>query len=387
MGIAGLPNHIKTKHPSLFKTIDLSIYSGHILGIDTSIYMYKYKSLALKTVINDTVSYVDIDRCDPLFDINVERVGRLILQQFYSLFEMLNYINIRALFIFDGDRPQEKKDKAHLERQSIKDNQINKFNMFKQMWINKDYTMYQKHELYTEIIKCRGNMFWPTHEDYDILLNMLHHFKIAHVVSSGEADNLCAFLAISKYVFGIYSIDSDLYAYGVPLVITNMSLYYDDNNKPVVEATVIKTFEIYDALNLTSQQFIDFCILCGTDYNHGIDDIGTVGALKLIQAYKTLEKVGDILMRDDIITQAELNSMILIREKFLNRYIMSQRHVYNYITSMDVEVINNKTLYGFIYCKFNIKKWIPHTNMNDVHLLEPKDIPPRSPSPPPNDGF
>ncbi len=37
------------------------------------------------------------------------------------------------------------------------------------------------------------------------------------------------------------------------------------------------------AINLTEDQFIDFCILCGCDYASNIKGIGPVRALQLLQ--------------------------------------------------------------------------------------------------------
>ena len=42
---------------------------------------------------------------------------------------------------------------------------------------------------------------------------------------------------------------------------------------------------------MTMDQFIDFCILCGSDYTQTIGGIGPVRAYSLIQEAKTIEGV------------------------------------------------------------------------------------------------
>lgn len=49
------------------------------------------------------------------------------------------------------------------------------------------------------------------------------------------------------------------------------------------------------SLNLTMDEFIDMCILCGCDYVPRISGIGPVKAYKMIQEHKNLDKVVEYL--------------------------------------------------------------------------------------------
>ena len=46
-----------------------------------------------------------------------------------------------------------------------------------------------------------------------------------------------------------------------------------------------------EGLDLTMDQFVDLCILCGCDYCDSIKGIGPKSALKLIREHKTIEEV------------------------------------------------------------------------------------------------
>ena len=48
-------------------------------------------------------------------------------------------------------------------------------------------------------------------------------------------------------------------------------------------------------LNLTQQQFVDFCILCGNDYIKNIPGIGPVKSYGLISKYSNMETIKDKL--------------------------------------------------------------------------------------------
>jgi 5'-3' exonuclease len=44
-------------------------------------------------------------------------------------------------------------------------------------------------------------------------------------------------------------------------------------------------------MNWNRNQFTDFCIMCGTDYNKNIPRVGCESAYKLIDKYKSIEEV------------------------------------------------------------------------------------------------
>jgi len=44
-------------------------------------------------------------------------------------------------------------------------------------------------------------------------------------------------------------------------------------------------------LDLSEDEFIDLCILCGCDYLGRVEGVGPVNAFKLITEHRTLEKV------------------------------------------------------------------------------------------------
>lgn len=43
--------------------------------------------------------------------------------------------------------------------------------------------------------------------------------------------------------------------------------------------------------DLTYEEFIDMCILCGCDYTTTIEGVGPITAFKLIKEFKTIENV------------------------------------------------------------------------------------------------
>ena len=66
-----------------------------------------------------------------------------------------------------------------------------------------------------------------------------------------------------------------------------------------------------EAFHFTKDQMIDFCIMCGTDYNNNIPKIGNAGAFKLIEKYKNIDNIPDL-------ANIELLNHKVVRNLFTN---------------------------------------------------------------------
>lgn len=100
-----------------------------------------------------------------------------------------------------------------------------------------------------------------------------------------EAETMCADLCKRGLVCGALSDDTDVLAYGSPVFLTNINIYKDTVVKIEYENMLL-------GLNLTKEQFLDLCIMCGTDYNKNIPKIGCETSYKYILAYGNIEEVG-----------------------------------------------------------------------------------------------
>ncbi len=60
---------------------------------------------------------------------------------------------------------------------------------------------------------------------------------------------------------------------------------------------------------LTHEEFVDFCILCGTDFNHNIEKIGAVRAYDLIKKHKSIKNLPTVY------NKIPLNTAVLNEEE------------------------------------------------------------------------
>eukprot|EP01024_Parvocaulis_polyphysoides_P033924 TRINITY_DN3005_c0_g4_i1.p1 TRINITY_DN3005_c0_g4~~TRINITY_DN3005_c0_g4_i1.p1 ORF type:complete len:245 (+),score=34.12 TRINITY_DN3005_c0_g4_i1:116-850(+) len=116
---------------------------------------------------------------------------------------------------------------------------------------------------------------------------LLRLMGVPVVESPGEAEAQCAELAKADLVYGVSTEDMDCLTFGTPRLIRNL-MTPPSQNKPACEFTYK---EMLEQLELTGDQFIDLCILCGSDYCGTIKGIGPIRALQLIQKHKSIEAI------------------------------------------------------------------------------------------------
>lgn len=102
-----------------------------------------------------------------------------------------------------------------------------------------------------------------------------------------EAEASCAALCKAGLVWAVATEDMDTLTFAAPRVARNL-MAPKSAEKPVLEFDYEK---VLAGLELTADQFIDLCILCGCDYCDTIRGIGPKTALKLIKEHGSIENI------------------------------------------------------------------------------------------------
>jgi 5'-3' exonuclease len=281
MGIKNLSKFLKTKYPSTIHKINLENLAYKTIAIDTSLYLCKYKVLRGSEWI---VSFIDLITC-------------------------LRELNIHPCFIFDGKAPKEKcleKDKRKLAREKLENN-LAQMELDYSDYINNGVLSENLQKLYKENIK-NTRIFGKTKFEPDTLFNIIQSKKnqiinvskddiillkelfdilgINYLEALTEAEKLCAKLCIDNKVDAVLSEDTDLIAYGTPYILSKIDIY----NKNVL---ILDMEILLKTLNFSKEQLLDFCIMCGTDYNNNINKIGNINSYKLITEHKNIDNLAD----------------------------------------------------------------------------------------------
>jgi flap endonuclease-1 len=290
MGIKNLSIILNQKCSCAINERNLTSYSGMVIGIDISIFLYKY-------LYNN--------------DDHIEGLTRFILRLYKN--------NIVPVFVFDGKPPKEKSDvllerkekrelliaKKNILEYCIKKDtiqivesydlfRINLINLAKNQKNNyiiaedeiKDYYTKSVDDLKIDFEKVAKKIIHVSSSHIESSKKLFDLFGVSYIVSPTEAECLLAVLCKENYVDACISEDMDILANGGDLFLRNFNA-----DKNFVDEYCLEG--ILNTLELTHDQFIDMCILCGSDYTDKINGMGPITALKMIKKYNNLENIID----------------------------------------------------------------------------------------------
>lgn len=252
MGIKDLKALIKKHSPNGITTKELKSYAGEVIAIDTSIYFYKF------------LSYGDH------------------LSGFVRQILLLLENDIIPLYIFDGKPPDEKSDVLQERKDKKIQLQEKKKQLEMQLAEASDDSEIQNIKQKLFLLSKELIILTPAH--IASAKKLFELFGISYLVANGEAETLCAKLCQQKYVYASLSEDTDLLPNGSTLFLNNFKV----NQSFVIEYNLT---QILEDMEITLEQFVDICILCGCDYTNKIEGLGKEGAYGLIKKLNNIENV------------------------------------------------------------------------------------------------
>ena len=263
MGVRNLNRFIQHKCPDAASRIHLKDLSGKRVAVDISIYMYRYSG-----------------------------EGAL-LENMYLMASVFRHYNIHAVFVFDGPPPPQKTEVIEIRKRKKEAAKKQYDTLLKIAKDRKDasgceITTTELDDIEETMRELKKQFIRLKDCDISDVKELLVSFGFATIDAEGEADALCAKLSIKKRVDACLSDDTDMFVYGCPTVLRNISLL----NHSVVRYSMP---EILLTLSLTQQEFKMMCVVSGTDYsqtNASSSDMSSYvspdAAFKKITKFKTL---------------------------------------------------------------------------------------------------
>lgn len=284
MGIKNLNKFLKDVCPEVFKEIKLSQLQYKKATVDISLYIFKYMTIFGEDAWMSAI---------------------------INLVTCLRRNNIHSCFIYDTGAPEEKKQerderkekREKLDRkifdletalekakntgeieQILKDlftTNISKKSLLLGREVEKKFSIreieIEVERIKKQSVKFNSNTLSLSKELFDIL-------GIPYFQAPLEAETTCADLCKRGIVDCVVSEDSDVLAYGAPFVVTKINTTEDT-------CVVVEYEDILNSLEFTPDEFLDFCIMCGTDYNKNINKIGPKKAYQLIKEHKSIDNI------------------------------------------------------------------------------------------------
>jgi 5'-3' exonuclease len=286
MGIKGLSAFLRKEYPQLFESIHISQYHHQRIAIDTSLFMCQYKA-------------------------NYGNEGWL--SAFIKLVALLRENEVHCVFIYDSGYPPEKeaeKKQRMQSRQKMEERVTKLESVIEKYHITAEvdpllFEFQNKRKITSpsllrdknglgrtininaieyDVKKMRKQLFNITAQDYEMTKKLFDILDIPYFNAPMEAETMCADLCIQGKVDAVLTEDTDVLAYGSHVFLTKF-------NPSDGTCTRIKYPDVLDTMGLNAESFLDFCIMCGTDYNKNINLIGPVKALKLITVHGTIDEI------------------------------------------------------------------------------------------------
>jgi 5'-3' exonuclease len=166
---------------------------------------------------------------------------------------------IRAVFVFDGRTPVAKSDVVDQRREA---RQIVQKEMHT-LQIELDgegLNMSERADLERRHASLQKKAPTVTSGDKNELKQFLYACGVQFVTAAGEADDVLGYLCRTGVLQGVISTDMDMLARGVPLLVI-------PETTDIAVLTEIRLEEVLSGLRLTYAQFVDACMLMGSDYS------------------------------------------------------------------------------------------------------------------------
>ena len=296
MGIKGLTKTITKYSPDSVTHENLYKLSGKKVAVDASLILYQ-----------------QLLKSPKIFKNSKGEITSHITGVFYKI---MNYIslNIEMIFIFDGKPPSNKQDCINKRKEKSNKAKVESLNAT---------CKEEKDKLEKSSLRLTKKMI----DDVKKLLTLMGISYIHPEVGEGEAyaSELCRI----GYVDYVLTEDMDTMAYACPKLIRNCI------DRSVKRWDIVSIFDYSKLINdieLSHEQFLDFCILCGCDYCPIVPKIGTVTAMKLIKKYGNIETIFK-----------ETSSKYAFPEEYLNTFNEGKKNFKIFMDNININDINIKT--------------------------------------------
>jgi len=238
-------------------------FTGRLLAIDASMCLYQFMIMIRE---NHSGSHQNLT--NEAGEVTSHIIG--MLTRTIRLMEN----GIKPVYVFDGKPPELKL--GELEARRAKANQA-KANLQSAMESGDQ----------EQILKASKGTVRVTKEQNEQTKVLLRLMGVPVVEAPSEAEATCAALCRDGKVYASATEDADCLTFGTKLLVRNL-MAAESQKKTIFEVSLERVLE---QLNITMDQFIDFCILSGCDYCDTIKGVGPSTAIKMIIEHGSLEKV------------------------------------------------------------------------------------------------
>lgn len=301
MGIKGLLAFLRKLNPEIRQEVELTAMKGHKIAVDIAVKAYAYKSEYISRVA---------PKLDLLYeDVDYVEATNFMFHQVLKLYSNIVLAGCLPVTVFDGKPPElkdgTKKDRA--AKASKKRSRIAELRRIgralledpKYVPSEADIVFLKslpvpirtvddiRKRLLTEI----KAFISVSPDDYLRFSVILANLGMPYLFAESEAEKTCAIMARHRDVLAVLTTDSDCLVYGCPIMIEKVK-YSQSATVPVPPKIYCYSFKnVLAVLELSNVQFLDFCNLCGTDFNDNSPGFGPETNLKMLKHFGSTKAI------------------------------------------------------------------------------------------------
>mmetsp|Transcript_11014 Transcript_11014/g.22778 ORF Transcript_11014/g.22778 Transcript_11014/m.22778 type:complete len:396 (+) Transcript_11014:20-1207(+) len=268
MGIKGLMKFLQESAPKSVREVpSMQAFTGRCIAIDASMCLYQFLIM-----IREGSSGAYSNLTNEEGQVTSHIVG--MLTRSIRLMEA----GIKPVYVFDGKPPELKLRELDARRQKRDEASANL-----EAAIEAGDS--------EQVLKSTKATVKVTKEQNEETKQLLRLMGIPVVTAPSEAEATCAALCRDGKVYASATEDADCLTFGTKILIRNL-MAAEAQKKQIYE---VKLDIALEQLNISMDQFIDFCILSGCDYCDTLKGVGPATAIKLLLQHGSLEKVVETL--------------------------------------------------------------------------------------------
>ncbi|SBS80224.1 flap endonuclease 1, putative [Plasmodium ovale] len=340
MGIKGLTKFIADAAPNAIKEIKIENLMGRIVAIDASMSLYQF-----------IIAIRDSEQYGNLMNESGETTSHISGLMSRSIKLMEN--GLKPVYVFDGAPPDLKG--SELEKRGEKRQKAEE--LLKKA---------KEEGNLEEIKKQSGRTVRVTKKQNEEAKKLLTLMGIPVVEAPCEAESQCAFLTKYNMAHATATEDADALVFGTKILIRNLNANASSNqNKNTSKntskrgyiLTEINLEQVLKGLNLTMNQFIDFCILCGCDYCDTIKGIGSKTAYNLIKEFSCIENIINNIDKNKY--QVPLNfKYVEARNSFINPKVLKKEDIKIDWNEPNIEELKNFLIKDYNFNEIRVTNYI-----------------------------
>lgn len=275
MGIKQLFKFISENAPKAVTVQKMENYTGRTLAIDASTCIYQFL-IAVRAGADNQYNNLTNEAGEVTSHIT----------GFLSRTIRMLEAGLKPVYVFDGKPPEFKLAELELRRE-------------RKEKAEEDVKIAVESGDQEALLKATKRTVRASQKMNDDAKKLIRLLGCPVVDAPSEAEATCAALAKNGKVYAAVTEDMDVLTFGTPRMVKNLFSTLQGAStagkpgkeaKPVVEIDLAIALE---QLNITMDQFVDFCIMCGCDYCGTIRGVGPAGAFKSIAELKTIEAIAE----------------------------------------------------------------------------------------------